>query len=73
MLDTPPYNTEYLDDILAAIDKATARRWSAQTRIAMSIDVYKRQVMAWQKPHRAEARESEAGDDWYLKGYDEEL
>ena len=21
MLDTPPYNTEYLDDILAAIDK----------------------------------------------------
>ena len=29
--------------------------------------------MAWQKHHRAEARELEAGDDWYLEGYDEEL
>ena len=30
-------------------------------------------VMAWQKYHRIEAWELEAGDDWYLKGYDEEL
>ena len=29
--------------------------------------------MAWQKHHRTEARESEAGDDRYLKEYDEEL
>ena len=29
--------------------------------------------MAWQKYHRTEARELEAGDDMYLKGYDEEL
>ena len=30
-------------------------------------------VMAWQKYHRTGTRESEAGGDWYLKGYDEEL
>ena len=30
-------------------------------------------VVAWQKYHRTGTRESETGDDWYLKGYDEEL